>query len=267
MTGHGRGRRRPRAAAEPFLVGPTPPAGVRWVTIIDQPRAVMAPEGVIFSTAPTLAMGSDGVDYYLKGPALEIIVAEHVGYRLAQLVTLATPGHALCRIGGSEERIGFGSRGMRVRGNVDRLLAEHRVANAGLISECIAFDTWIANEDRNVSNVVGEPVVPEASAIVEIFAIDFEKARILRGEDRFAVTATTPGRCIPGATLLPFCRDQRLYSRMCDRIAAVSRDAIERVFLELSAAIGPIPWADAASDFLASRTSRIHSLVRGELNA
>jgi hypothetical protein len=236
---------------------------VRWVSIDDLPQPVAAHSGLVYSTNPGVAGGADGHPYFIKGPQTGIIVAEAVGYELAARIGLPVPPWALCRIG-EQDDVYFASQAQRTRSGVDQLIQAGLVVNPDFLGTCIAFDAWTSNRDRNVNNIVAEPVGGVRGSEVRLVAIDFEKADILRGVDRFTVTAHPPVAFRPTGDLARHFSGLAFPSGACRKIGAVSRDEIQSLFQSLQAALPGhnIAWIDSASDFLATRGRRIDQLVR-----
>ncbi|MDB4886997.1 MAG: hypothetical protein JWN79_2435, partial [Gemmatimonadetes bacterium] len=106
---------------------------VRWVTLDDVPVPVTPHyAGLVFSTRPRIAGASDGFDYFIKGPEIEVVVAEAVGYELAARAGLDVPEWALCRASHDED-VFFASRAMRVRSGVDQLIARKLHVNGDFL--------------------------------------------------------------------------------------------------------------------------------------
>jgi len=132
------------------------------------------------------------------------------------------------------------------------------------INDCVAFDVWISNRDRNIGNVVAEPVGGREGSDVRLYAIDFEKADVLRGVSRFEITAKhTPRECWPVNELAQHFAGLQRPAGMCGRISGVTEDAIRAVFDEVAFNLAghSVSWCDSASNYLASRASRIRELV------
>lgn len=229
----------------------------------DRGQPVAAAPGIVYSTAPRLAGGSDGEQYFIKGPALEVVVAEAVGYELAGRIGLAVPEWALCRLGDDDD-VYFASRAKRLRSGVDQTMNGPLVVNKDFLGCCTAFDTWTSNRDRNVNNIVGEPVGGQKRADFKLVAIDFEKADILRGVDRFTVTQHPARAFRPTGDLARHFAGLQFPRVACEKIEGVGKDEIAKVFASLQRALPsqPIAWADSAADFLAARGRRIFQLVQ-----
>src|SRR5690242_5879475 len=99
-----------------------PETVIRWVIMDDRGQPVAAEPGVVYSTSPRLAGGADGHEYFIKGPEMEIVVAEALGYELGRRVGLSVPEWALSHLGDDEE-VFFASRAKRVRSGVDQIMS------------------------------------------------------------------------------------------------------------------------------------------------
>ncbi len=69
---------------------------------IDDP--VIAPKGLVYSTAPRRAEGDNGRSYFIKGDNNETVFAEIAGCILADAVGLPVPAIALCQFDGDDVR-------------------------------------------------------------------------------------------------------------------------------------------------------------------
>ena len=56
--------------------------------------------GLVYSTQPRRAVGSNGVDYFVKGPDPEIVFAELAGCSLARAVGIPVAAVDLCMFEG-----------------------------------------------------------------------------------------------------------------------------------------------------------------------
>ena len=222
--------------------------------------------GIVYSRDPHIASASNDHRYYIKGPQPEVVVAEYVAYELAALMKLATPPHALCRLGRDRE-VYFASQEVRTRSGLDELLKRGIARHPEFMCELAVFDIWITNHDRNRGNIVAEPVGGREGAEIELRAIDFEKSDLLSGTSGITVTAYAAGRYLPKLDLVPFCRNASHRAPMLRKIHNVTSAQIEGIFTQLATAIGPVAWATSATHFLASRAANIAELVTLEFNA
>ena len=237
---------------------------MHWIDLVDEPRRAHAPNGVIYSTAPRIAHGLDGYQYFIKGPDPAVVIAETLGYLLAGCVGLAVPGFALCRAPQGGEVL-FASRAVPTRSGIAVLAERGRVTNPELMGECFAFDTWTANTDRNDGNFVGDVV---SGGRVHLLAIDFESARILRGIDRFSINMIAARDFKPRGLAGQHCFAGSFPDPMCKEIAKMTPEAMGGIMDDVSAAIGgAFTWRDAAADFLLHRAANIRTLADEVWNA
>ncbi|HET6230432.1 MAG TPA: HipA family kinase [Longimicrobiaceae bacterium] len=230
---------------------------IEWITLLAEPKRVREPNGLVYSTAPREALATDGKTYIIKGPELPVVFAEHAGYSLAECLGLPVPEHALCS---TPQGIVFASRKLPLRFAGDDMFATGSVVNPELLSFLSAFDVWIANEDRNVNNFVGD----YEGRGTKLFAIDFEKAHALNGRmDLFSVTARPPREMMPREGLGARCKGQPFPTEMCDRIAQ-NTNTLDRIVDNWHSDLGlsRITWADRARSILTQRAQRISSLVQ-----
>jgi hypothetical protein len=230
---------------------------------LDEPQNVVPPEGLVYSNAPRVAQSTAGPSYILKGPDLPVVVAEALGYSLAPLVGLTVPDWALCRVP-SEAGIFFASRELPVRSGIEFLIGTDAVLNPDLVPACIAFDLWVANTDRNVGNIVAEPQSSRRGrGVVVLHAIDFEKAQVLRGTDRFTIGGMPLRRFCPTDALAALVVGLPKPLDFCKTVRALPPKQIDGLFEELVWAMdgAVIPWRDSAADQLVRRAERLEQYV------
>lgn len=233
------------------------------VELLVQPQDVKGPPGMVYSTRPKVAEATDGFRYFLKGPDPRVVFAEALCYELACLLELYVPEHAVCMHPETREVL-FASREKCVRSGIQELIDEGRVTNADLLAGVIVFDVWVANKDRNMGNIVGDPVHGNGRGTVTLYAIDFEKAMAVRSDDRFSVAAIDPSSLWPREDLGRLCTRRPVPGGLCDRVAGLARDVIagtiEQTIQDLE--YMSVPWRRTAEDVLVERSTKIHELVR-----
>lgn len=234
---------------------------VRWVYVYDEPQLVRAPDGTVYASRPRLTTATDGREYYLKGPDVRVVVAEALGYQLAEAVGVEVPEWALCRDPANDQVL-FASAGIRTRSGIDLLLRSPHTVNPDLLARCMALDCWIANDDRNIGSFVAEPLNIRGGLGQRLYAIDFERAQILRGTDRFTVAARETHEFTPRGVLADHTAGLGFPGVTCARIAATTADQVRTMFDRVEAGVGPVAWADGASHFLGQRAGRIETLLR-----
>jgi hypothetical protein len=235
---------------------------LNWITPLEAPVPVHAPLGLIYSTGPRELTATDGNAYIIKGPEPSLVFAEYAAYELAAIVGVPVPEHALCMLPGDGGDVYFASRKKRLRLDPTGSWAHGVVANREMLSTTAAFDVWIANTDRNLGNIVGEPLGSDGQ--VQWFAIDFERAESLRGRlDLFAVMGIDPRRMHPHEQLGVFCRSGPIPLATCERIADSASSVIEIIGeWEADLLLPRIDWAERSATVLRQRAHRIHSLVQ-----
>jgi hypothetical protein len=216
---------------------------------------------MIYSTRPRVGTGEDGVVYYLKGPDPAVITAEALAYQLASSVRLKVPDFAMVEVPG--EGVCFGCRAIRVRSALEEILAGNLAVNPELLAECIVFDTWIANDDRNMGNIVYEPERVDGFARARLHAIDFEKAAVLRGKGVIEIGMIGPRAYWPNEQLGRLARGSVIPSAFCDRIAAIKESQVDGAFEALAWEFRDfdLSWREAAVQQLLQRAAAIRRHV------
>lgn len=236
-------------------------ATVRWVHVYDEPQLVRAPDSTVYASRPRITTATDGREYYLKGPDVRVVVAEAVGYQLAEAVGVDVPEWALCR-DPADGQVLFASAGMRTRSGIDLLLRSPHTVNPDLLARCMALDCWITNDDRNIGSLVAEPLNRRSGSGQRLYAVDFERAQILRGADRFTVGARPTHDFTPRGVLADFTIGLGFPGATCARIAAATADQVRGMFARVEQGVGPVAWADGATHYLGQRAVRIEALLR-----
>lgn len=225
---------------------------------LDDP--VKSPFGVVYSTSPRRAEGENEVSYFTKGPALEIAFAEIAGCTLAREVGLLVPDVATC-VWGEEVLAGTA----HVKGDRDAshwLGRRQRVVNFESLFDAIVTDIWLANEDRNMGNVLARRTRDNQ---VEFVFIDFEKSAALRPEPLIRTTMLNPRQLWPTSELgqaLRAIRPPHPPQHIIQRIRALSQDRCSEIIRDVVAAIGiPVPWEDNSIQSISNRAGRIQQLA------
>jgi hypothetical protein len=220
---------------------------------------VSSPEGMIYSTAPHIGYGSDGITYFVKGPEPEVIFAEIAGCLFAREVGLIVPDVAICRF---EDSKFCGSAKVEGLRNVAPWLARtQKVRNASDLYNVIVVDAWLANDDRNMGNILARPV---HGSEVEIVMIDFEKSKALRPNPIIVSTMLKPGQLWPREELGQILRQQKpLFASLgiIERIRNVGRDRCTEIIMDVAGKMGPVDWADNSIDVVSRRAERIAEIA------
>jgi hypothetical protein len=230
---------------------------IRLATI-EEP--VIGEPGKVFSTAPEVAIGEDGRTYYIKGRNNSTAFSEVVGCRLAAAAGLLVPVASVCSLDGDVyagvERV------PRAQLNIRPWLRElKRINNPADLFSVIGVDTWLANDDRNMGNLVGSSL---GEGRIDVFMIDFEKSKTLAANPFIGAGSVDPKRLWPrdelGKILLGI-RPKRCPELVLERISAVSREQISDIVLPIAAELPFVAWHDSSIEVLARRAQNIARLV------
>jgi hypothetical protein len=216
--------------------------------------------GKVYSTAPEVAIGSDGKTYYIKGCNNPTAFSEIAGCRLARLAGLRVPNADVGEFAGAlyaaVESVPRANRNIR-----PWLTSPERIDNWLQVFEVVAVDTWLVNDDRNMGNLVGSSTMPGR---IEMYMIDFEKSRALGDQPFMSSGAVDPKRLWPTAELgsvLRHLRPDRCPPTVLDRIRSISVDEIREVILPLAADLPFVNWQESSIDLLDRRARKIDTLV------
>ena len=220
---------------------------------------VIGPTGIVFSNAPETATGSDGNTYYVKGWDSEVAFAEVVGCLLAAEAGLRVPTAAVCSFSG-QLCAGVVEVERPIRTIAPWLANAHSIVNRYDLYAVIAVDTWLANDDRNMGNLVGSPA--DDGRIV-ISMIDFEKSKTLRRNPTIESAGVGPRALWPTSELGNLLRQTKppLPTDVIRRIEAVTRQRIEAIVRPVAEDLPFVDWSDSSIDVLANRAERIRGLL------
>ena len=236
---------------------------IRRVRIIEsRPDKVARPGSIVFSTDPTFATADDGHTYILKGPSWRVSFPELVAYRLADLVHLRVPAYAVGL--GAEGQTYFASRELPGRTGVLDLIRAERTDFPSFMPECIAFDVWIANVDRNSGGVLLDAAAGLDRVRLPLFAIDFEKSAGLNGMSSLQVPMLKAREFWPRGELGELCLNLAPSPEANRRIQRVEKGQIGAVVEEVLDALdhpADIDWAETTVGVLTNRAERIGDLV------
>jgi hypothetical protein len=232
------------------------------LTTIDDP--VVPPTGLIYSTSPRRAEGSDGHSYFIKGGDRETIFAEIAGCILANAIGLPVPAVALCEFEGEQFA---GSKDLRgIRDVSPWLRRRDKIENVSDLLSIIAVDTWIGNRDRNWGNLIGEPSTGER---IRVFFIDFEKSVALRPLPLMSAAEIRSDALWPSGELGTVIRGWGFLHPPQDTIRKISEFNAEhcwQLLAPIANAIG-VDWLDGSTETLARRATHILNLVEGVWNS
>lgn len=232
--------------------------GLILLATIEEP--VIGEKGKVFSTAPKVATGEDGKTYYIKGGNSPTAFSEVAGCRLAAAVGLRVPNASICLFegvlyGGVEEV-------PKPQRNIRPWLQElRRVNNSTDLFSIIAVDTWLANDDRNMGNLVGKSL---GDGTVEVFMIDFEKSRTLARNPFLESGNIDPKKLWPRDELGRLLRE--IQPRRCpvpvlDSIQRMRHLQVSEIVLQVAGELPFVDWHEASIEVLVRRAQNIVRLV------
>ena len=131
--------------------------------------------GIIYSTQPLIALAENGSKYILKGPDINLVIAEYSAYLLARHINIPVPDYGLAY---QDDSYYFASKEIKIK-DVEDILSNDYISNQEDIPRIIAFDILISNYDRNMGNFVAAIDKIEPTPSFYLYAIDFEKSRVL----------------------------------------------------------------------------------------
>jgi hypothetical protein len=137
----------------------------------------------------------------------------------------------------------------------------HRINNNGGLFTVVAVDTWLANNDRNMGNLVGSSL---GDGRIDIFMIDFEKSRTLRENPFTGSTAIEPKSLWPTGELgeiLREIRPQQCPAPGLRRIHELAAQEIATAVIAVAAELPFIHWHESSVELLLKRAQNIHNLV------
>jgi hypothetical protein len=221
--------------------------------------------GLVYSTNPVKAIGLDGESYIVKGPEPEVVFPELAGCVLASAVGITVPCARACR---APVGILAGSRevsGLRI---VEPWLRRSRhVTNFNELFSVIVADIWLGNVDRNMGNIVGNPVGGER---IELVFIDFEKSATLRPSPFINTGMIDPRQLWPKNELGQILREIKPLvppAGMIERIGEIDEYACRNLLQPVARAVGTVTWAEASQDLLARRARQIQRLTEEVWNS
>lgn len=221
---------------------------------------VSAPEGIVYSTSPRRAEGSDDHSYFVKGPEPEIAFSEIAGCLFAAEAGVLVPEVAVCSF---QDENYCGSRKVvdSLRDVSPWLGSPHRVRNFGDLYAIIVVDAWLANDDRNMGNVLGRPV---RGSEIELVMIDFEKSRTLRPNPIIESGMVEPRRLWPTDELGQALRQRKPLQApqlIVDRIGRVSRERCAEIIAEVVENFGQVAWSENSIEAVSRRAARIAEIA------
>jgi hypothetical protein len=125
----------------------------------------------------------------------------------------------------------------------------------------IAVDTWLANDDRKMGNLVGSPA---DDGRILLSMIDFEKSKTLRRNPTIESAGVEPRALWPTSELGDLLKQTKPPTLPVDvirRIQAVTRERIEAIIRPVAEDLPFVDWSDSSIDLLTNRAERIRALL------
>lgn len=233
------------------------------VDLLDEGTPVVPPEDLVFSTQPRKATGRDGCSYFVKGPDLNIVVAEAVAHQLARHLGLEVPDFGLVLPIDGRGPLFASKEVARCYRQVELWIRQGKTSNGDMLASMSAFDVWVMNKDRNINNLVGEAHVRPANELIKLVAIDFEKSMALRGPYPLTTTPEMRPRSLrPSGTLENLLRGQACPDSFLRKIEGMTEDHVRDAFGRVEARLGEqIGWRDSSTKLLGGRATKIREHV------
>jgi hypothetical protein len=218
------------------------------VDLTDGGEPIIPPAQIVYSSGPRLCLAGERA-YVVKGPQLEVVAAETVAHALAGLLELPVPEFALGRARNGE--LHFASRHIDGLRDVRPFISRH----LPFLSQVVAFDVWLFNNDRNMGAFVmgGEGMI----------ALDFEKSWAVRSHTPTVELPTMNHRTLwPRGELGQLMRDAEMPTEFLGRIESVSDEDIASAVSGVRALLPAYTWSDSTTFALAQRRNRIGTLTK-----
>jgi len=196
----------------------------------------------------------------VKGWDSDVAFSEVVGCSLATEVGLRVPAATVCTFNG-QLCAGVEEVEHPIRGVAPWLANANGIVNRNDLYAVIAVDTWLANDDRNMGNLVGSPA---DDGRILLSMIDFEKSKTLGRNPTIASAQVEPRRFWPTGELGTLLKQTMPLVPPVDaiqRIQAMTRQRIEGIIRPVAAELPFVDWRDNSIDVLARRAERIRALL------
>lgn len=232
----------------------------------------MAPANIIYSTSPRLAFDANGNQFCVKGDDdLQIVLAELIGHMMAGLCGVLVPHYAVGRFVANGP-LCFCSQivGDAIR-DVQFHLEKSKVTDFAALSKIILLDIWLANNDRNIGNLLGRSRPDIGSSVVDLVAIDYEKSLVVRSVAPLVeITHKLPiGALWPRGVLGVLCKQRAvLLPTLVDELKSISETQITTVVVKSLVALGAhtTDRAETIVGALLARQSKLGQLAKAEWN-
>jgi hypothetical protein len=230
------------------------------IELIALNNEVPSPGGIVYSTSPRTAIGADGRTYYVKGYNDATAFAEVCGCRLAAVASLPVPQADLGLFAGD-----LYAAVVEVEHKIQNVApwvnSQAGIVNLEDLFGAVVVDCWLANDDRNMGNLVGTPVGHQR---ITVSIIDFEKSKTLHMNPTIEAANLEPRRLWPTGELgnkLNQIRPTHPPQRYIDSIRSIGHDAVRQIVSSTAQQLATVTWVESSVDVLVSRAQRIQLLA------
>ena len=241
------------------------------VVLVTNGGPMSRPLNIIYSTNPELAFDASGAKYCIKGADdAGIVMAELLGHILAGFLHIPVPDFAVGRFSDTSPPLFASAFVENAQRDVEPWLKRGKVSKCETLARLIALDVWIANNDRNIGNLLGRPALASNNGSIELIAIDFEKAATVRKTaPTIEITAMPPKSFWPRGTLGTHCKKQ---AKITDAGIADFRKITDgQINSAVSACFAAVRLenaerSDTIATVLKKRRDKIELMVKAEWN-
>lgn len=158
----------------------------------------------------------------------------------------------------------FGSRLIEGYRDLEPWLRANLISNRLDLAKMIAFDVWIANNDRNMGNIIGDANKYNKEEGIKAVAIDFERSKVLRGKTPVMETSNIlPSSLWPCETLgRLLAGEPEPDAQWLNRVTNLDKDDIIQAIGVVQRSLGlPADWCVSTSNLLVQRVRNLTNLV------
>lgn len=225
---------------------------------------MVSPANIVYSTNPRSWFDTAGTEYVVKGPAPEVVASETVAYALAEILEIPTPSFALATLPESPDIFFASEKITSAIRDVEPVFRSASNPSLEGVARIIAFDSWIANTDRNIGNLLCRMSTSMPSGTIEIVAIDFEKSNCLR--ERHPITTSNnlpPADLWPSGILGEYMRGCAMPDDTLQRIESFDKERLSEMISGIANLLHPgYDWFGSTVDGLSWRMDRIRRIAQ-----
>ena len=228
------------------------------VDLVTVDTRVASVAGTVYSTDPHRAEGVDSNSYIIKGPDPEVVFAELAGCVMAYEVGLGVPDVAICHFDGQRFA---GSKKCEIRDVTPWLKRPQKIQNIVDLYRIIVVDTWLANFDRNMGNIVAQCSRRDE---IRLLFIDFEKSTALHPNPLTSCAVVKPQSLWPSGELGQYLlRSKPLVppTEIVERINGFDEDDCRGIIGPIERQLNGVTWADHCAGALSRRARQIKTLL------